>query len=65
MQGKEEKLVDEGRELRDKLAHHHLTEKRAITLTYVKAVQDELAGWLDGLEMIDFNAYTQLKRWKR
>jgi len=60
----DDKLVDEGRELRDKLAHHHLTEKRAITLTYVKAVQDELAGWLDGLEMIDFSEYTKLKRWK-
>ena len=60
----DDKLVDEGRELRDELAHHHLTEKRAITLTYVKAVQDELAGWLDGLETIDFSEYTKLKRWK-
>ena len=56
-------LVDEGRKLRDELAHHHLTERRVITLTYVKAVQDELAGWLGGLDMIDFSAY-KLKRWK-
>ena len=57
-------LVDEGRELRNELAHHHLTEERASTLTYVKAVQDELAVWLDGLEMIDFGKYKKLKRWK-
>ena len=57
-------LVDIGRELRDQLAHNHLTEERNVTLTYVKAVQDELAGWLDGLELIDFGPHGELKRWK-
>ena len=58
-------LADEGRELRDDLAHHHLTEERAITLRYVKAVQDELAVWLGGLEMIDFDVLGPLKRRKK
>jgi hypothetical protein len=56
-------LVNEGRCLRDQLAHHHLTEESLVTLTYVKAVQDELVRWVGDLEMIDFSVYKQLKRW--